>query len=1030
MYTCRAIPFFILFISAFVAFSQDDLRFVENKNQWPSVVLYKAEIPGGNLFLEKGGMVYDLGAESYREMSAAHRGPHNKDNEKAYRRHAYRITFEGAQTNPGIKATGKSSDYSNYFIGNNPSHYATYAYSYNKVIYNELYKGVDLLVYSASHNLKYDFVVKAGAVASDIKMKIEGADHFSVIDGNLVIETSVGNVTELKPVAFQLVNSKKQEVLCDYIIKDNLVTFGFPNGYDKSKELIIDPVLIFSTYSGSTSDNWGFTATGDDRGNVYTAGICYGAGFPVSMGSYQTSNAGIWDIAIIKYSASGSSRLFATYLGGMSCEIPHSLITNPLGELTVFGSTGSSDFPVTQGAFDTQFNGGQNFTYDFIITYPSGSDIFITKISPSGANLLASTFVGGSGNDGLNFQNYYTQFMMHGNDSLYYNYGDGARGEIISDSHGNFYIASTTFSSDFPVTPGAFQTTNAGKQEGVVFKISEDLSSMKWCTYIGGSEKDAAYSLDIDQAGNVFVCGGTSSANFPVTSGAYQTIYNGGSADGFMCRISNNGSSLSASSLWGSYSYDQVYFVRVDPYNNICITGQTKAPGSTFIVNAAYGTPNSGQFIARLNNNLSTLVWSTVFGTGIGKPNITISTFAVDVCNRICLAGWGREWAMQDGYTWSSIQGTKNMEVTTNAYQSVTDGQDFYLMVLAPDASQLKYATFFGEQQTGSGYCGHDHVDGGTSKFYKQGKFIVSVCASCGTGCNGFPTYPNPGVWSPNNGGIGNPSSWNCNNAVFVFDVTEDAVFAQVAGVPPGCSPYSVAFNSSSTGTSFLWDFGDGDTSTGYNPVHVYTTPGIYNVSLIAYDPLSCNQSDTVFITVNVQSAITDTLDTAFCVNGVPVQIGIPPDTSSVCSYTWQPSYGLDNPAIANPMALPAADTFYHLEYTHENCTDHYYQQVTVITVGNDLANHNDETFQTFPNPSEESFKIIYPTGLKSPVSFSLFDIQGRQVAFLYQGIPADGRVEAEVEISPDISAGIYWIIASDQHNKAIGWKRHTVTKQ
>ena len=167
-----------------------------------------------------------------------------------------------------------------------------------------------------------------------------------------------------------------------------------------------------------------------------------------------------------------------------------------------------------------------------------GTDIFISRLSSDGSTLLASTFMGGSQNDGLNFRQYYNNNIMFGNDSLYYNYGDEARGEIITDDQNNVYVGSCTFSTDFPVTSSAFQPTSAGKEEGVVFKLDYSLSNLLWSTYIGGSGDDAVYSIDIDNNYNVYAAGGTNSTDIKTSPNAFHKNYQGGSADGFVVKIS------------------------------------------------------------------------------------------------------------------------------------------------------------------------------------------------------------------------------------------------------------------------------------------------------------------------------------------------------------------------------------------------------------------------------------------------------------------------------------------------------------
>ena len=206
--------------------------------------------------------------------------------------------------------------------------------------------------------------------------------------------------------------------------------------------------------------------------------------------------------------------------------MPHSLIVTEENELVIMGTTGADDFPVSTNAFQTTFAGGDSIVYDNVIGFNNGVDIFVTKLSEDGTQLLASNYVGGSGNDGLNFKPHMAihYVLMHGNDSLYYNYADGARGEVIVDGKNNVYVGTNTFSTDFPsgINPG-YQTTSGGKQDGIVFKLNPDLSQLIWSSYLGGNEDDAIFSMDLSPNEDVLVTGATVSHNFPVTSGAYNT---------------------------------------------------------------------------------------------------------------------------------------------------------------------------------------------------------------------------------------------------------------------------------------------------------------------------------------------------------------------------------------------------------------------------------------------------------------------------------------------------------------------------
>ena len=254
-------------------------------------------------------------------------------------------------------------------------------------------------------------------------------------------------------------------------------------------------------------------------------------------------------------------------MGGNSSELPHSLIATEDGELIIYGTTGSSDFPMLPSSYDDTFNGGVGVFVDGIINFSSGIDIYVAKLSTDGSTLIGSTFMGGTNNDGMNLKDGLT---------TQFNYADFARGEVILDNANNIFVASSTTSSNFPVTAGVFQSTLSGDQEGVVFKLNEDLSSLIWSSYIGGSEEDGAYSMKINSLGEPVVCGGTASNDFPTTAGVWHSTYLGGITDGWVARISDDATSLIASTFVGTNNYDQCFFVETDDGDNIYFTGQTK----------------------------------------------------------------------------------------------------------------------------------------------------------------------------------------------------------------------------------------------------------------------------------------------------------------------------------------------------------------------------------------------------------------------------------------------------------------------
>ena len=918
--------FITLLFSTLNLFSQ--AIFTENKGQLPSQVAYAFKTDASQIYFEETGFLFNLLDINALYGGSVHHGHHSEiPLPKEIQAHAYRMIFENALT-PEIIGLNPSKDYENYFLGNNPKQWASYVKKYQTIIYKQLYPNIDLKINNSKKGIKYDFIIHSSGNINDIAITYKGADKISLIEGQLIIETSVQKITEYAPIVYQKINGKIIKIPAEYILKENTIYFKLHRGYNKKYDLIIDPTLVFSTYSGATKDNWGFTAAGDLLGNVFGGGIIYNSGYPGSLGAYKQDHIGNSDVFISKYTPDGTQRIWATYLGGQYAEMPHSLIVDDRNNLVVLGTTGSDNFPVSDNAYDKTFNGGNDITYDNVVEFPQGVDIFITKLSENGTQLLASTFIGGNKNDGINWRNSYQSHIMDGNGALYYNYADGARGEIILDKDNNVYVGSNTFSSNFPIKNG-WQNLLGGQQDGIVFKMNNDLSQLIWSSYLGSDKDDIINSITINENNEVYVGGGTQSQYFPTTHNAYKPYYLGGITDGFISHFSNDGKILLASTFYGSDQYDQVFFVRTDKSSNIYIAGQTKAKDSTLIYNAAYSHYNSGQFIAKFSNNLKAIEWSTVFGTGNGKPNISITAFNVDVCRRIYLSGWGREWGK-----WTTMEGTKGMEITPDAFQKTTDGQDFYIMVLYENATALDYATFLGEQHYGSGYCGHDHVDGGTSRFNKKGEIYQAVCASCGNvnlsgsspSCDAFPTTS--GAWSEHNGGIID-QNWVCNNVVFRFSFADDITLADFY-TPDVCYPDSSFITHTGRGKYHLWDFGDGSSvDTSMDPSHLFS-PGEHLISYVTIDSSTCNISDTIQKTIFVQNPQTLQLKEKLICRYDTIPIGINPEKDK--SYSWFPNYNLTQTNIANPLAFPSTDTTYILQIHNKLCIDTLIETVKIDT--------------------------------------------------------------------------------------------------
>ncbi|SHK16602.1 DUF7948 domain-containing protein [Hymenobacter psychrotolerans] len=856
------------------------LQFIANRNQWAKPVMFATDVPGGRLYLERGRLLQTL-YDTKQVEELHHHKPDGKDHR--VKAHAYSVTFVGANLQAAVKGETETGEVSNYFLGKDQSKWASNVPSFEEVRYKELYPGTNLRFYTNKEHLEYDFEVAAGADTRRIQLRYEGQQKLSIVKGALHVATSVGTVIEQSPVAYQLVNGQKVNVPCNYVLSaNNTLTFGFPQGYNRAQPLVIDPVLVYSSYTGSSASNFGYTATYDAQGNLYAGGTVFDPGYPTTTGAYDVSYAGAQDYGIMKFNPTATtrtaSRIYATYVGGNSDDHPHSMVVDPAGNLVIMGTTNSSDFPTTTGAYDRSFN--------------TGADIVISKLNPTGTQLLASTFFGGNGVDG------------QVTSSLDNNYNDTYRGDVTTDPQGNIYLATLTSSANFPAVNG-FQMTKAANSDAVVAKFNSGLTALTWSTFLGGSGQDAAYSVQVDSTGTVFVSGGTTSTNFPGTLGGLHPQYRGGSADGFVARLSANGNDLFQSSYIGTSAYDQAYFLQLDRQGDVYLFGQTD--GLYPVTTGVYSNPGSPQFIHKLNRALNTTLFSTVIGNGsTGNSNISPTAFLVDNCGQILLSGFGGN--------------INNMPITPNAIQSSSTGSSgdfgyFYIMQLSANAGGLVYGTYFG-----NGSC---HVDGGTSRFDKKGIIYQSMCVGSGSGGTQLPITPNG--WSATNG-----DSWN--NAAFKIDVLQlDASFTP-SNVPngsrirTGCAPLTVFFTRPSvSGTSTSWDFGNGQTSGNATALvsTVYNTPGRYVVRLTVTDPSNCIQSATATDTIVVYGLPRAAAgpDKTICEGG-STTLSVP-DAGPGVTYSWFPPLGLNTSTGRTVVASPTATTFYILTANNVNggCT-------------------------------------------------------------------------------------------------------------
>ena len=771
---CRALPFgpaLLLALPAHAAGvpSAPSLEFIPNHGQWDARVRYEAALPAGRLFVQPAALTYAFfdpvflrqhHGQTGGSSPAARPGPGPAAGIAA---HAYTVHFEHASARARLTAETPTAGERNYFVGADPRRWASHVGAFRQLRYAGLWPGIDLTLYeNARQHLEYDVLLAPRANPARVALRYEGAAALALdAAGNLVVSTTVGTTTELAPRAWQLdAAGQRRPVACRYVLTGSTLTFAL-GAYDRARALTIDPTVQFSTLTGSTADNWGFTATYDEAGNMYSGGIAFGLGFPATPGAYQTSFAGLADIALIKYNTAANgpaARVWATYLGGASTEFPHSLVVNAQNELVLLGSTSSLNYPTTGGVVQRVFGGGSPLDpfragkAPYIM--PNGADLVLSRLSADGGALLASTYLGGSGNDGV----------VSYSPSIPPNYGDAFRSDVLLDGAGNVYVASATNSRNFPGLASGFNATyRGGQSDALVCKLTPGLNAVAWASLLGGNGTEAAYSIQRDAQGRVYVCGGAGNDGphtFPTTPGAYLTTPPGGSSDGFVARISADGRTLERATFVGTSDYDQAFFLQLDAAGNAYVLGQTF--GQIPITPGLYGNAGGPQFIQKLNPDLTASLYSTAFGSRAGfrnGPNLVPTAFLVDDCERVYISGWGGDDNNQGGGSWLGGT-TAGLPTTPGAVQRTTDGSDFYLAQFAAGMTGLEYATFFGQNGVA------EHVDGGTSRFDKRGVVYQAVCASC-QGAQGFPLPPGAGTYTTHNGSL------NCNNGAFkmTFDV-------------------------------------------------------------------------------------------------------------------------------------------------------------------------------------------------------------------------------------------------------------------
>jgi hypothetical protein len=640
---------------------QLQLSFEANAGQTDERVRFLARGNGYTLFLTPTEAVLSLqrsaavapepGALRSRRLSATERA-------------VVRMKLLGARSDVRMEGLEVLPGKVNYLVGADRHKWRQNVPTYARVAYRNVYPGVDLEYYGRDGELEYDFIVAAGTDPSAIRLAFDGANLTVDASGDLIASVAGGDVRMRKPVLYQDVGGQRMPVTGDWKLT-SASEAGFRIGnYDTARPLVIDPVLSYSTYLGRQADDQGAGIAVDRRGHAYVTGFTTSTDFPTTAGAVQTVSVGSGgDAYVTKFDRAGATLVYSTYFGGSDSDAGNGIAVDLQGNAYVVGITFSVDLPTTPSALHP---------------FRGQTDAFVMKLNRDGSELVYSTYLGGAEPD--------------------------SGTSIAVDAAGRAFVTGDTSSVDFPTTPGAVQTINAGRTDGFVASLSRSGATLRYSTYLGGSAIENAADIDIDAAGHAFVTGSTRSADFPTTPGAFQPDADGLSDEAFVAKLNRSGTALVYSTHLGSINNNDYGFgIAVDAFGHAYVTGATSSSDFPTTPGAFDRTGSDDAFVTKLNRAGSGLLYSTYLG-GSGQD-------------------WGSDIAVDLKGNAYVLGSTRSADFpTARAFQRTFGGIfDAFVTKLDRTGSTLAYSTYLGGSDLDDGmaialdWAGNAYVTGNTS---------------------------------------------------------------------------------------------------------------------------------------------------------------------------------------------------------------------------------------------------------------------------------------------------------------------------
>ncbi|MBN8702711.1 MAG: gliding motility-associated C-terminal domain-containing protein [Bacteroidetes bacterium] len=889
------VPFLLI---SFCAKTENILRgngmnFIENKGQVVDMnhnlrpdVLFVGDANGNKAYLRKTGISYVLLENVKREE------PHNDKNleqpnvppnlEKETRK-GYRIDvdFIGGNTHPSIIKTDEVEGFNSYYYEHCPQG-ITNVKGYNKVTYQNVYNNVDVLFYGTKESgLKYDIVVKPGGNTNDIQLKYVGADNVKIENGKILLETSIGTITEWMPKVYQKINNEIIDIPASYAlaaVEANTFILTYKIGeYDKNSPLIIDPSSAWITYQGGGDEEYCAAITVDNQSNSIVTGSSISNDFPVSAMPFITTNSGVTDVVVSKFSNSGA-RIWSIYYGSNDKDFGIDITHDSQGNCAILGQTFSRTLPTSANPFQSTTTAGGTFL----------SCYFLLKLDQNGYRVFCTYYSANNVNFGLGMQ-----ICREGN--------------VVIDSANDIYISGITKDS-VSTNSGPLVGKNNGFFDVFIAKFSPS-GNFTWAQMYAGSHNDWVDGMAVDQLDNIIIAGYTKSADYP-TVNPFQTV-----GTGFITKVDKNGLLLWSTYINGCYGivFTQGSSFSPSDRSPVVITSTndivvvfTALSGFPSTLNSAPGGKDFG--IIKLSAS-GTQIWGTYYGTS-GEEWFPAAT--IDSNDNIYVFGEYEDFSTS---------------ITDNScgYQNTFGGIEDHFISKFDQAGNLLCSTYLG---------GPNEEDWDTYSYgdiYAKGAFLYFT----DNGPSGYPVtngaFQTAFAGGSIDGGdliIGRICSLNCGDDNY-SDVTIDTTLTNTTcGVQVGFLPTHYCDPSL---TSFTWQFQGAtpSSSTLFNPTVTYNASGTYLVKLIISSPCGTDSISSLHSFVVANSNPTISGNNPICANTTSSLT-----ITGVVSANWLPAASINNPSALTVVATPASTTTYTINgVSTQGCNYNTVYTVSVLTL-------------------------------------------------------------------------------------------------